>query len=58
MSPTRESEVLAHIPTLGSVEECRGFREQLRVQGEQLTTAIYRDLLARIDTLAKREGRA
>lgn len=56
MTPERAAEVLAHIPTLATVAECHGFREQLRDQGETLTTEVYRDLLARIETLRKREG--
>lgn len=57
MTPARETEVLRHIPTLASVAEANAFREQLRDQGEQLTTAVYAALLARIDLLRKREVR-
>jgi hypothetical protein len=57
MTPAREREVIGHIRTLGTVEEANAFRDALRGQGEQLTAQVYADLLAKIDQLAKREGK-
>lgn len=52
MTEARESHLLAQITTLGSVSEAMGFRDALR--GEQMTSAIYAALLARIDYLQRR----
>jgi hypothetical protein len=52
MTEAREAELLRHIPTLGSVTEAHAFRDALR--GEQMTSAVYAALLARIDILNKR----
>jgi hypothetical protein len=53
MTPEREAQLLRHIPTLGSVTEAHAFRDAL--MGEQMTSAVYAALLARIDILNKRE---
>jgi len=53
---TREEHLLGLIPTLATLEEAQGFRDQLKAQGE-MTGSVYADLLARIDALAKKEGK-
>ena len=58
MTETRERELLDHISTLASVAEAHGFRQQLRDQDEQLSSAVYAALIKRIDFLAKREAKA
>jgi hypothetical protein len=57
MTPDRERQIISHIATLGCVEEAHAFRDALKGQGEQLTADVYRALLARIDWLAKKEGK-
>lgn len=57
MTPAREAELLRHIQTIASLDEARGFREQLRDQGEQLTSGVYAALLRRIDVMRQREGK-
>lgn len=57
MNPERERELLRHIPTLGSLDEAHAFRAALQGQGEQMTADVFRALTARIDRLAKMEGR-
>ena len=57
MTPERETAVLRHIKTLGSVAEAHGFRDALRGQGETLTSAVYADLLRRIDELNRKEAK-
>jgi hypothetical protein len=57
ISPEREAELLRHVPTLATLDEAHAFRDALRAQGEQLTTALYAALLARIDLLRRREGK-
>lgn len=52
MTPARDAELLRHISTLGSVTEAHAFRDALR--GEQMTSAVYAALLARIEILNKR----
>lgn len=53
---TREEHLLRQIPTLATLDEAQGFREQLKAQGE-MTGAVYAGLLARMDALAKMEGK-
>lgn len=53
---TREEHLLGLIPTLATLEEAHGFREQLKAQGE-MTGAVYAALLARMDALVKKEGK-
>ena len=48
----RDAQLLRHIPTLASVTEAHAFRDAL--SGEQMTSAVYAALLARIDILNKR----
>lgn len=55
MDAARESELLRHIPTLGSLAEATGFREALRDKGECIGTVMVR-LQQRMDVLEKREG--
>ena len=54
MSPEREAGLLRQIPTLATVAEAHALRDRLKAQGEALTSALYADLLARIDLLHKR----
>jgi hypothetical protein len=57
MTPeAREADLTRKIETLTSTDEARGFREQLTDQGE-FTGAVMVRLAARMDALAKREGR-
>lgn len=56
MTPASESEILRHIPTLASLDEATAFREALRDQREQLTTAVYAALIERMDVLRRRSG--
>jgi hypothetical protein len=56
MAMTREEHLLRQIPTLATLDEAQGFREQLKAQGE-MTGAVYAGLLARMDVLAKMEGK-
>lgn len=56
MTSDRAAELIAKIPTLASLDEATGFREQLRHQGECTGEVMVR-LAQRMDVLAKREGR-
>ena len=56
MTDERERDLLAKIPTLGSLDEATGFRGKLSEQGE-LTGAVMVRLKERMDTLSKKEGR-
>lgn len=58
MTEDRERELLDQISTLASVAEAHGFRQQLRDQDEQLSSAVYAALLAKIDRLNKFEAKA
>lgn len=58
MTEVRETALLAHVETLGSVAEAHAFRDALRDGGEALTSGLYAALLARIDLLQRREGRS
>jgi hypothetical protein len=58
MTTDREREVMAHIPTLASLDEATAFRRRLSEQGEQMTATVLTALRDRMDLLAKREGRA
>ena len=53
---TREKHLLGLIPTLATLDEAQGFRDQLKAQGE-MTGAVYAELLARMDALGKKEGK-
>ena len=53
---TREEHLLRQIPALATLDEAQGFRDQLKAQGE-MTGAVYAGLLARMDVLAKMEGK-
>ena len=41
MDETRERQLLGQVNTLNSEEEITGFRQQLRDQGEELSSALY-----------------
>lgn len=58
MTPERIAELLRQIPTLATLDECHGFRDQLKAQGETMTAEVYGPLRDRLDLLAKREGKA
>lgn len=49
MNEAREKELLRHIPTLRSAGEVDGFSEQLKAQGEQMTTGILAALQAQME---------
>lgn len=57
MTEGRERELLDHISTLTSVAEAHGFRQQLKDQDEQLSSAVYAALLSKIDRLNKLEAK-
>ena len=57
MTPERSSHLIRQIGTLASVAEAHGFRKQLADQGEELSAAVYADLLRRIDELNRKEAR-
>jgi hypothetical protein len=52
----READLTRKIAALPDLEQARGFREQLTAQGG-LTGAVMVRLAARMDELAKKEGR-
>lgn len=53
MTSEREAELLAQVPTLRCEAEITGFRERLREQDEQLTTALYAALILQTDRVRK-----
>lgn len=55
MDDAREAHLLSQIPTLGCLDEARGFAESLRDGGEKATAAVMVRLQERIDYLAKKE---
>lgn len=55
MTEAREAELLAHVRTLTTLEEAHAFRIAIT---EPIGGALYRALMARIDFLAHKEGRA
>lgn len=56
MDDARAAELIAKIPTLASLDEATGFREQLRDQVECTGEVMVR-LAQRMDLLAAREGK-
>jgi hypothetical protein len=57
MTEEREAELLRHVPTLATLAEADAFRRAITEQ-EPMGAALYRALTARIDFLARKEGRA
>jgi hypothetical protein len=55
MNEARERDLLAHVPTLATLDEALGFRAQASAQNE-MTGALLKALAARIDRLVKQEG--
>ena len=57
MNEARVADLLAKVHTLRCLEELRGFREQLRDQGEQMTAAVFTALETKAAFLGKKERR-
>ena len=57
MNEQREAELLAHVPTLETLAEADAFRACI-TETETMGAELYRALMARIDYLARKEGRA
>ena len=57
MTEQREAELLAHVRTLTTLAEADAFRRAI-TKDETIGGALYRALMARIDYLAHKEGRA
>ena len=57
MTEQREAELLAHVRTLTTLAEADAFRRAI-TEKETIGGALYRALMARIDYLAHKEGRA
>jgi len=58
MTEDREDHLLAALATIGTLDEAKGFREQLVAQGEQIGSRLYAEMMKRTDFLAAKEGRA
>lgn len=56
MTEARENELLAHVPTLATLDEAHNFRACI-TETEQMGTRLMRALTDRIDYLARKEGR-
>lgn len=56
MTEDREDQLLAHVPTLGTLDEAHAFRACI-TETEQMGTRLLRALSDRIDYLARKEGR-
>ncbi len=54
MTPARSDALIRHIHTLASLAEAEGFRAQLTAQGEEMSAAVYSELLRRVDELNRR----
>ena len=57
MTEEREAALLAHVRTLTTLADANDFR-RATVEKETISGALYRALMARIDFLAHKEGRA
>ena len=57
MTEERENQLLAHVPTLATLAEADAFRCAI-TEYETMGAELYRALMARIDFLAHKEGRA
>ena len=56
MTEDRETALLAHVPTLHSLDEALSFRLEITKQ-EPMGARLYQELTRRIDFLAAKEGR-
>ena len=56
MTEDRENQLLAHVPTLHSLDEALSFRMEVTKQ-EPMGARLFQDLTRRIDYLAAKEGR-
>ena len=57
MNPQREAHLIRIIPTLATLDEALGFRQQLHDQGERMTGDVMRAMERQIAVLVKREGK-
>lgn len=51
MTQDRETELLRHVPTLDSMEELTAFRNGIRENDGEMTTALYAALIQRAEYL-------
>lgn len=56
MEEKREAELIAHVPTLGTLDEALEFRLEITRQ-EPMSARLFQDLTRRIDYLAAKEGK-
>ena len=54
MDETRERQLLGQVHTLNSEDEITGFRQQLRDQGEELSSALYAALIKQADRVRRK----
>lgn len=54
MTEERERQLLSQVHTLHSEEEITGFRNQLREQGEELSSALYAALIKQADRVRRK----
>lgn len=54
MTEDRERQLLGQVHTLNSGEEITGFRQQMREQGEEPTTAIFAALIRQSDIVGQK----
>ena len=57
MTNDREQQLLRHVPTLATLDEAYSFRACIQ-ETETMGAELFRALTARIDHLARKEGRA
>ena len=55
MTPQREAHLIRQIGACASLDELEGMRARLAHQ-QELVGAVYREMAARVDVLAAREG--
>lgn len=54
MTEERERQLLSQVHTLRSVEEITGFRQQMREQGEEPTSALFAALIKQADRVRRK----
>lgn len=54
MTEERERELLGKVPTLRCKDELTGFRDQMRDQGEEPTSALYAALIKQADRVRRK----
>lgn len=54
MTEERERELLGKVPTLRCKDELAGFRDQMRDQGEEPTSALFKALLTQQDRINRK----